>query len=84
MTPLRTEEPLGAWIAMRLKHRAILAGLALLFLGYAAFVELLWLGDPFPGGVLVELGIVALALVKLAFDWPTRRLRPVSYRSSGL
>ena len=41
------------------------------------------LGDPFPAGVFVELGIVALALVKLVFDWPTRHLRPVSYRSSG-
>jgi hypothetical protein len=68
---------------VRLKHRAILTGLAFLFLGYAAFAELLWLGDPFPAGVVVEFGIVALALVKLFFDWPTRHLRPVSYRSSG-
>jgi hypothetical protein len=70
-------------VAMRLKHRAILAGLALLFLGYAAIVELLWLGDPFPVGAGVEFGIVALALVKLVLDWPTRHPRPVSYRSSG-
>jgi hypothetical protein len=69
---------------MRLKHRAILAGIALLFLGYAAFAEPLWLGDPFPVGAFVEGGIVALALVKLVFDRPSRHLRPVSDRSSGV
>jgi hypothetical protein len=68
---------------MLLKHRAILAGLALLFLGYAAIAELLWLGDPFPAWVFVELGIMALTLIKLVFDWPSRHLRPASYRSSG-
>jgi hypothetical protein len=68
---------------MHLKHRAILAGFALFFLGYSAFAELLWLGDPFPAGVGVEFGIVALALIKLFFDWPSRPLQPISYRSSG-